>query len=523
MHVVSLVLLVTEVQWRLWDSLDLPQIDEAWALLDGFRLARGDARVTLVWWDSPLYTLSYALVSEVTRSVEGAFYTQRFVLSVVSVLVLYLLFRRLVPHSLAWFGAAWWAVSPALVDLNFDRTDFLAASTCTWLALSAMTPLSAQRGLVAVLLSVAASFFHPSFAAVLFGVLLYLTARIAYSHLRLERRLLLLLLGLVTVVVFVLGCVAVAALIARRPEVESYFVWVFANNRSWSPRNIPPNEHLGLWPMFDRDFDARHSLMSLFGHPGSLVKDSLYNSAELMRLTKQFTTSTTWGTISVQFGRWLLAVLVISVAIVVLLGRHWHHRWRAYATTYGDGWLSLLPLLAYVPVLVFFWPFPVYVVVIVPLVISAFLLAYLVLVKRSSSSGQTLPVLAIVAVLVLAPTPRSFYGLQPIRHIVAFFEQVSPPTTPLRLLGQSAITICPYVANAGRACEGDKWDDETGSRTLTSFTDKKDYDYLVYDRDMAYVLSQPAGLREILTGQDTHWRQVAEIGDYRIYQRMDSP
>ena len=35
-HAVSLTLLVAQVQWGLWDSLDLPHMDEAWALLDGF-------------------------------------------------------------------------------------------------------------------------------------------------------------------------------------------------------------------------------------------------------------------------------------------------------------------------------------------------------------------------------------------------------------------------------------------------------------------------------------------------------
>jgi hypothetical protein len=180
-------------------------------------------------------------------------------------------------------------------------------------------------------------------------------------------------------------------------------------------------------------------------------------------------------------------------------------------------------LLASIPVLLFFWPFTIYMVVIVPLVIAPLLVAYLVIIKRSPHFGQRLPAMVILAVLVLAPTPRSFYGTQPIRHLVEFFESTNDGSTPLRLLGQSTITVCPYLAVAGRECEGDKWDDEHGARTLSSFTDAKDYDYLVYDTEMNYVRLQPSGMQEVLAGQNPQWHQVAEIGDYRVFRRIVTP
>lgn len=507
----ALMLLVAQVLWGLRRSQDLPSTDEAWALTDGLRLAHGGA-VSVSWWNSPLYTLLYAASGALLRTAEATFYGQRLALTLLSVLAIFWLLRRLLPAPLAWLGAAWFAVSPQLIDLPLDRSDFLAAAICTWAALAILDHRSARRFGAALALAVAAFLFRPEYLLVVGAVSFYGLAQLLYQRLPQPKRTRQLVVGGIGLALATGGAALAVAVLFRSGSIGGYFMWVFANNRLPIVRDAP------IWVVFERDYGPSHTILAILGHPAALARDVLANTRRMVEFAKAATTGTAWAALSLRVERWMAALALLALAAAVRARRDLPAVWNTFWAGNTNGWLGvacLLPLLATNFILA---PLPIYLLLFMPIIFGGLLLLGYAALRGLLVTKPIFFPLLIAAMLVIAPVARSFTGEQPVRHLVDFFRQLPATGPALIMLGDASTTICAYLEATGQACAADEWTDNSGYPKLDDLMRRRPYTYLVYDNNMAYLLAQPVGLSEVLAKRDPRWQLVQVYGEYQVYQ-----
>lgn len=514
--VITLIMLTVQVQWGLWRSLDLPTIDESWALVDGLRLARGDESTAIQLWNSPLYPILYSVTARLFTTLEATFYAQRLLLTILAVLALYALLARLLPSRVAWVGAAWYAVSAILVDLNFDRSDYLAAAILVWFSLSVADPHSPKRMLIALTIGCISAFFRPEYWLYVIGLLFVWST---YGLLRpdpitLRRRIPLALM------VWVLGFISIGiagvAVLARYPVVSDYFVWVFANNRATNldgPGWVAP-----LWVLYERDYGPDRTILGIISHQNALLNDIKQNAILSLTLFKRLSTETTWGPVYLRAWRWVAGIILLASAGVWAMFRHDPSYWTKYWQQRARFWYllaALLPLLISVLVL---RPIPILTIVFAPLIIAPILIMLAALLRPFLSRQSLLFVGLIFFILLLSPNPRDFQGVQPVRGMVDYFMTAPTVSDELHLLGDMAITICPYLQLKGQPCLATRWTDEEGVYAIDNYLSKNEYDFLLVSSGMVYEESHEPSLNLIVNGQDNRWRRAAVFGDTIIFE-----
>jgi hypothetical protein len=112
-----LLLLQLKVIWGLWTNRDITVGDTTSYYLDAWRWFT-NGEVNIVW--SPLYTAFYGSFLHLNPDVVWATFAHRVVIVlVVSGLVL-AVFRQLLPPSIAWLCAAWWAILPIVFNTLYE-------------------------------------------------------------------------------------------------------------------------------------------------------------------------------------------------------------------------------------------------------------------------------------------------------------------------------------------------------------------------------------------------------------------
>ncbi|NJR64235.1 MAG: hypothetical protein HC772_01140 [Leptolyngbyaceae cyanobacterium CRU_2_3] len=108
-----LALLQIKVVWRIWDYKDLATGDTSSYFLTAYSWYKYFVS-DIVW--SPLYTSFYGTFLNIFSDVYAATILHRLVIVFTATLLILAVLRRLLPPTIAWMIAAWWAILP----INFD-------------------------------------------------------------------------------------------------------------------------------------------------------------------------------------------------------------------------------------------------------------------------------------------------------------------------------------------------------------------------------------------------------------------
>ncbi len=128
----SLALLQLSAMWGVWDRHDLTPGDTA----SYFRYAclwQESSIVDMTW--SPLYTSFYGSLLRVVHDAYEATVLHRLIIVFAAAMMLLAVLRRLLPASVAWLMAAWWAVLPINFNAMYEVHLFavLPVLACWWL------------------------------------------------------------------------------------------------------------------------------------------------------------------------------------------------------------------------------------------------------------------------------------------------------------------------------------------------------------------------------------------------------
>ncbi len=524
---ITLVLFTIRVFWGMWRSLDWPSVVDEWrALLDGYRIANGQTGVHLVWWNSPLWPLSYAFFVKITGSIDAAYYSQRLFYSILAVVILYCLLRRLLPTGLAWVGAAWLGVSPSLAYLTWDRTDFLAAEICAWAAIAVIDFRSNKRMGWSVFIAFIGIFFRPEALLFLFSIFIFWGAILAYKwfaqpqHLVPVQKRLVLIVGGVLTAYLLIGILGVIFLL-KNGDVGYYFTWVFANDRRMYQQAAQPGFYMPIWTYFEKDFGTGQNILSILSHPISLARDLYHNTKSLALWIENFSTTTLWGSNSMPLHNYLLFVSIFGIWVIAKICHNWSKGWKESFIQHRQNWITLLCLFPSIAVLIFFWVPPIQALFIAPLVVGTVLLAMMILLWPQSISRNSFAIIALAAIL-LAPGPFSVPRDQRMRWLSKQLEAELQPASEVSILGNLSEIVCPYLIVVQHAkCVSQIWESDTGNPTLSGYLAERQYNFIVYDNSMYHALNYSSGLKELLSNEEPQWKLVAEHSGIKIFKNAE--
>jgi hypothetical protein len=127
----TLILLQLKVMWNIWAYHDLTDGDES----RYFNLAYlwyTNHSVDIAW--SPLYTSLTGLLLHFSQDAYFIVTVHRIIVVLVLDILILMLMRRLLPHSVAWLIAAWWAVLPVNFSASYTVHLFAAIPVlASWL------------------------------------------------------------------------------------------------------------------------------------------------------------------------------------------------------------------------------------------------------------------------------------------------------------------------------------------------------------------------------------------------------
>ena len=481
--VLTLFLLAIQVQWGLWNSLDIAREDEAIALINGYKLLHGIPVETswwgAAWWNSPFYPLLYTLTISVFRSLATSFYAQRIILTFLSILVMYFLLVRLTSKKVAWFGAAWLAVSWYLVDLQLDRTDFLAAAIFAWIALWLADLRSKKRMILAVSFAFLSCLFRiENILLFITFILLWISHELFQSlHGSTIKKLSIIFTG--NIVVAILGVFTIFTIFRNFASVDQYFVWVFANNRAITLDDSAIASP--MWQLFTSDYGADRSIFSILRNPGKFTNDVAVNGETMLTLFKRMSTDTTWATIGLRAERWFLGMIFLFTTGIILVMRDWESKWKTFFEKRHFFWLPLVCLLPMILFYLVIRPIAIYLFIFSPLIIAPLcFIGYVLFSTIVTHHKNQIFVFLIMVIIIAAPSPRAFQGDQPIRNAISYFIDQSSPEKAIKLLGSQSLTICLYLDINGQVCKYNLWNNDERVIRLDEIMLSDQYDYLIY-------------------------------------------
>jgi hypothetical protein len=147
----TLLLLQLRVVWGVWEYRDLTPGDTSFYFKDSL-LWYQDFMVNITY--SPLYTAFYGTLMHLSSDAYLVTTLHRLISICALSTVVLALMRRLLPPDLAWFAAAWWAVSPSNYNALYEVHVFSAIPVIAiwWFALRNVEPLT-RGATVAMLLA----------------------------------------------------------------------------------------------------------------------------------------------------------------------------------------------------------------------------------------------------------------------------------------------------------------------------------------------------------------------------------
>ena len=158
----ALALLQMKVVWRIWDYKDLTTGDTSSYFRSAF-IWFEQFRSNLLW--SPLYTGFYGSLLHVTDDIYTVTILHRIIIVFAVSLLVLAVMRKLLPHTIAWLVAAWWAILPINFNTLYEVHLFsaiLPLAAC-WVALASDRMIN--RGIAVAILFASSLFVRNELAA----------------------------------------------------------------------------------------------------------------------------------------------------------------------------------------------------------------------------------------------------------------------------------------------------------------------------------------------------------------------
>jgi hypothetical protein len=140
---ITILLLQLHRIWYVWVYRDLTNGDTASYFRDAWKWYLTH-KVDIAW--SPLYTVFYGSMLEITHDVYAATILHRVLIVLASAMLVLAIMRRLLPPSLAWLVAAWWTILP----INFNTLYEVHLFALLPIAIAWLIALRPMRGEFAV-------------------------------------------------------------------------------------------------------------------------------------------------------------------------------------------------------------------------------------------------------------------------------------------------------------------------------------------------------------------------------------
>jgi hypothetical protein len=277
-----------------------------------------------------------------------------------------------------------------------------------------------------------------------------------------------------------------------------------------------------MWELYERDYGADRSLAGILSHPRQLAKDLARNAGRLVALAQGAVTCTTAGCLDVAPGRWLLCLLLAFGTAALLVRRDWKGFWQAAFRERGWAWLSLLCLLPLVAPFLVMLPFPVYTLVLTPLLYGWVLLAGYAIGREVLVHRREVFLAAVILFLAWVPSrgrlvARQEAEPQPLRREIEFFASLPAGEAPLTLVGEWGFVVCPYLSAMGRDCEA-RWPDEGETFQTLAGAGVLPGDYLLFDSRQQWRLELDPDLAAVVWGRDPRWQEVFRAGTRVVYR-----
>ena len=549
----TLFLLQLKVVWGMWLFRDLTFGDTA----SYFSMATG-------WYNffgapvnwSPLYTGFYGALLNFSPDAYFVTILHRLIIVFVSSILMLALLRRLLPHSIAWLIAAWWAILPVTFDTLYEVHLFSVIPTFAAYLIALYKPTIWTRGAaLGVFLLSAFLSRNEIFIAVGLWTLscliweIYQARKVGAKSLLIYLRaygIPVVLAMIVVVFFYIRSTIKYPELAASLNEKHTLNVCqIYAYNYQQRYSDWTKNPWTECQDLMMRDFGVPQPSMieAIRLNPRAMLDYFLWN----VRLIPDgiqvllFNASSGYGqpdyiprtTGSV----YSLVLSIISIIIVVsgliLLRRQ--PQWQLWIKERAWGWLALTCTLVVMGVVILMQrPRPSYLYNLALFLMAVIGMGAALIVDRAVGLKRfavTVPVVAI-ALIVLVPSYFAPAYPNPSRQLMGHYERLAPYNAILaepgtRIVGTSWLgNVCLY--NGIRACESVDYDTFIGQKpedaSIADHLDEESINFFYADEG---ILADPAVQDFLANSASEGWDTLVSVdaGDshWRLLRRRTEP
>ena len=533
----TILLLQLKVTWGMWRLRDLTAGDTSSYFVSAYQWFR-DGSGAISW--SPLYTSFYGSLLHLSSDAFLVTTLHRWLIVFALAALVLALMRRLLPHGLAWFMAAWWVVLPVNFDALYEVHLFAVIPVVCAAFVVLGGPGAWRRGGALAILLVASLLMRNELlvatgllAATLLGAALW-NVRFAPVRPRLGLRLV-----LAYVIPLVSACLltfyyyrhasdapVLSAMLERKHTFVNCQTYAFGYQQRHTDFNKSP--WTACQELMTRIYGKPEPslLEALRRNPPAMLEHFLWNLSLVPNGLQVLLFNTTSGKVTPDFipvarSRVSLSLscilLVIVAAGLIRLIRDRRYWWDNWLKERVWGWLVLIAVgLMTIGVMVSQRPRPSFMFSLGILLRAATGMLVFVLVGRSSWRRRLLVAFAAATVLMLAFTPNYYasayrsrpqYLMKSYERLKQFEQLLEQPSTVLVSLGYGG-ELCNYVGKG--KCRGLNYFDLRAEVTPDSPWPKVLDAHgaaLVYADEA--VLADPAGQRLVSEAAASAWQTLA--------------
>ena len=531
--------------WDIWLYRDLSSGDTA---LYYFYATLWHTETGGVLWFSPLYTALFSMFQSLTPDAYTVTILHRMAINLAVTLLLLAVARRLLPATIAWCVAAWWAILPINYDVFFEVHLFAAIPILIVLLVVSQWPTPWGRGAALALLVGTMCLVRNEFAipVVVWALICFLHDVLHARHEPHPVRALtyLKMYGLPLAAALILVAAFYIRSHATLPQLAEAFALKHTRNvcqvYAYSYREHFHDWTQDPWSHCDdlmlRDFGLRQpSFLQAFArNPAAMLRFMRWNVRLIPDGIQALLFGATAGSLQPDYlpvrTRWLPAlVLSVAAGVVIILGatllwRHRHYWWSSWLEARVWTWAALLSVtILTIVIMVTQRPRPEYLYGFAFFAMLLVGMCIFVIAVRWPWWSRLRPLFPVAVILVLVAVPVRFTRdyrnadgsatrelHERYRRLAPFQKLIQGPNTRLLAHGW-AQELCLYMATHA-ACQGVEFGDFLARRSsqpsLGRWLDEQSISLVYVDE---YAMSQAETRRFLHELDESLWRTVAYV------------
>ncbi|HEY9630143.1 MAG TPA: hypothetical protein V6C84_22845 [Coleofasciculaceae cyanobacterium] len=540
----AIALLQLKAIWRIWDYKDLANGDTSSYFLTAYTWSKY-AVSDIVW--SPLYTSFYGFFLNISSDVYAATILHRIAIVFTATLLVLAVLRRLLPHSVAWLIAAWWAILPINFDTLYEVHLFSVIPTLVacLIVLSSTAPWA--RGVAVAIMAAATVLVRNelSLATAAFGCMCLAWEIWQYRTAEQKRPILTYALSYAIPLVLALSLIIFFYVhsIIKFPELSTYAapkhtlnvcqVYAFGYQQRYSDWvGSPWTECQSL---MKRQFGQEQpTLFQAFrANPSAIIEHFLWNSSLTLNGIQVSLFNATSGNVNPDYApvtlnaRWvILPTLLVGMASItglVLIYRDRRYWWQFWLKDKALGWLLLFCVAAvgFFVVIPMQRPRPSYL-----FALSFFLMAILgmslfVIAQRWKRLQRIPAVLSLCMIALILFLPSYYTNVSAERRLLSFYrfftpfqETISQPNTVF-LTREFSSELCSFLRDED-VCQPLSYSDEAffssmpADTPIEDFLNQREVDLFYADKNFIAKFSGDSRVEKLLKNpQEVGWRLLS--------------